>query len=206
MPLKATSEQAPKCSPPLFAQQVAAAFSFEVSFLLARRLLATLPREAPVRSESSLFDLVASRQCSGWAPSFSLPPGRSVLALLPQPAACAPAQVQCLASALLPEFAMLLPTFSFSPSGLESSRRSEIDPEDSPKSPPELDSSAHQRSKHQCTQRREPLRANASWKSSARSREGQIDGSFRTSLRVDKKNASGLNFHPKRRRSIDAHF
>jgi hypothetical protein len=176
VPLKATSERAPKCSPPLFAQQVAAAFSFEVSFLLARRLLATLPREAPVRSESSLFDLVASRQCSGWAPPFSLPPGRSVLALLPQPAACAPAQVQCLASALFPEFAMLLPPFSFSPSGLESSRRSEIDPEDSPKSPPVLDSSAHRRSKHHCTERRELLRANASGKSSAPSREGQIDG------------------------------
>jgi len=178
VPLKATSERAPKFSRPPFAQQVATAFSFEVSLLLARRLLATLPREAPVRSESSVFDLVASRQCSGWAPPFSLAPGRSVLALLPQPAACAPAQVQCLASALLPEFAKLLPPFSFSPSGLESSRLSEIDPEDSPKSPPELDSSAHRRSKHQCTQRREPLRANASGKSSAPSREGQIDGRF----------------------------
>src|SRR4029453_8849738 len=112
------------------------------------------------------------------APPFSLPPGRSVLALLPEAAACAPAQVQCLASALLPEFAMLLPPFSFSPSGFESSRRSEIDPEDSPKSPPELDSSADRRSKHQCTQRREPLRANASRKSSAPLREGQIDGRF----------------------------
>jgi hypothetical protein len=44
--------------------------------------------------------------------------------------------------------------------------------------PPELDSSAHRRSKHQCTQRREPLRANASGKSSAPSREGQVDGRF----------------------------
>ena len=205
MPLKATSERAPKCLPHPVAQQVAAAFSLEASFLLARRLLATLPREAPVQWESPVFDLAASRRCSGWAPPFSLPPGRSVLALLPQPAAYAPAQVQCLASALLPEFAMLLPPFSFSPSGFESSRRSEIDPEDSPKSPPELDSSAHRRSKHQCTQRREPLRANASGKSSAPLREGQIDGRF-VPLRVDKKDAYGLNFHPKRRRSIDAHF
>jgi hypothetical protein len=35
-------------------------------------------------------------------------------------------------------------------------------------------------------------------------REGQIDGRF-VPLRVDKKDAYGLNFHPKRRRSIDAH-
>jgi hypothetical protein len=87
-------------------------------------------------------------------------------------------QVRCFASASLPRFAKLAQPFSFSTSGFESSRRSEIHPEDSPKSPPELDSSAHRRSKYQCTQRREPLRANASGKSSAPSREGQIDGRF----------------------------
>ena len=178
MPLKATPERAPKFSPPPVPQKVAAVFLVEVSFRQARRLLPALPSEAPVRSESPVFDLEALRRCSGWARPFSLPSGRSVLALLARPTACAPAQVPCLASAPLPEFAMLLPPFSFSASEFESSRRSEIDQEDLPKSPPELDSSAHRRSKHQCTQRREPLRANASGKSSAPSREGQIDGRF----------------------------
>ena len=175
---KATSERAPKYWSLPFAQEAAAVFWVDVFFGEARRLLPALPQEAPVRSESLVFDLVALRQCSGWARPFSLPSGRSVLDLLAQPTAGAPAQVPCLASAPLPEFAMLLPPFSFSASGFESSRRSEIDQEDLPKSPPELDSSAHRRSKHQCTQRREPLRANASGKSSAPSREGQIDGRF----------------------------
>jgi hypothetical protein len=178
VPPKATPKRALKCSLPPVAQQVRVVFSVEFSFRQAPLLLLALPQKAPVQWESPAFELVASRQRSDWTPSFSLLQGRSALALLARPAACAPAQVQCLASRRLPEFAMLLPPFSFSPSGFESSRRSEIDPEDSPKSPPELDSSAHRRSKHQCTQRREPLCANASGKSSAPLREGQIDGRF----------------------------
>ena len=88
--------------------------------------------------ESPVFDLVASRQCSGWALPFSLPLGRSVLALLPQPAA-ARVQVQCLASEPLPtSLRSWLQPFSSSVCEFESSRRSEIDPEDSPKSPPVL--------------------------------------------------------------------
>ena len=187
MPPKATPERAPKCWPPPVRQQAAAVFSVDVSFLQAQRLLPALPQEALVRSESRVVDLVALTQCFGWARPFSLPSERFVLALLPQPTACAPARVQCLASPRLPEFSMLLPPFSFSASEFESSRRSEIDQEDLPKSPPELDSSAHWRSKHQCTQRREPLRANASGKSSAASQEGQIDGRFVPPSRVQEK-------------------
>src|SRR5205823_5911360 len=129
---------------------------------------------------------------------------QSVLATLPLEG-FASARVQCPASAPFQQFASSVQLFSFSASGFESSRRSEIDPEDSPKSLPELDSSAHRRSKHQCTQRRELLRTNASGKSSALSREGQIDSPFRICFAWDKKNASGLNFHPKRRRFIGAH-
>ena len=153
MPPKATSERAPKCSPPPVAQQVAAVFSIDVSFRQARRLLPALPQKTPVRLLAPVFDLVASRQCSGWALPFSLPLGRSVPALLLKPAA-ARVQVQCLALGPLRQFSRLIRPFSFSICEFESSRRSEIDPEDSPKSPPVLASAAHRRSKHQCTQRR----------------------------------------------------
>ena len=63
-------------------------------------------------------------------------------------------QVQCLASGPLRQFSRLIRPSSFSACEFESSRRSEIDPEDSPKSPPVLASGAHRRSKYQCTQRR----------------------------------------------------
>ena len=177
MPPKATPERAPKCSPPPVAQQVAAVFSVEVSFRQARRLLPALPQEPPVRSELPVFDLVALRQGFRWARPFSLPLARSELALLPQPAS-GREWVQRLASVPLRQFVKLFQPFSFSACEFESSRRSEIDPEDSPKWPPALDSNAYPRSKHQCTQPREPLRANASGKSSAPSREGQIDRRF----------------------------
>ena len=153
MPPKATSERAPKCSPPPVAQQVAAVFSIDVSFRQARRLLPALPQDAPVRLLTPVFDLVASRQCSGRALPFSLPLGRSVSALLLKPAA-ARVQVQCLALEPSPRFAKLVQPSSFSVCEFESSRRSEIDPEDSPKSPPVLASGAHRRSKHPCTQRK----------------------------------------------------
>src|SRR3954470_10045714 len=143
--MKATPERAPKCSLPPVAQQVAAVFSAEVSARQGRRLLPTLPRKAPLRAGSPV-DLVALRQCSDWVRTFSLPSGQIVLALFPQPVS-ARVQVQCFASAPLRPFA-LIRLFSFSVCEFESSRRSEIDPADSPKSPPELDSSAHRRSKH----------------------------------------------------------
>ena len=54
-------------------QQAAVVFSVEVSFPRARRLLPALPQEMPVLSEPPIFDSVASRQCCGWAPPFSLP-------------------------------------------------------------------------------------------------------------------------------------
>src|SRR5213075_1282512 len=125
-------------------------FSADVSFRQARRLLPALPQEPPVRAGSPV-DLVASRQCSDWVRAFSLPPGEFVLALFPQPMS-ARVQVQCFASAPLRPFA-LIRLFSFSVCEFESSRRSEIDPADSPKSPPELDSSAHRRSKYSRTTR-----------------------------------------------------
>src|SRR6476659_3463339 len=173
VPPKATSERAPKCSPPPVAQQVAAVFSIDVSFRQARRVLPALPQDASVRLLTPVFDLVASRQCSGRALPFSLPLGRPVPALLLKPAA-ARVQVQCLASVPLRQFSRLIRPFSFSVCEFESSRRSEIDPEDSTKSPPVLASGAHRRSKQQCTQRREPFRANALGKSSAPSQEGQL--------------------------------
>jgi len=162
------------------AQQVAAVFSVEVSFREGRRLLPALPQEPLVRWESPVFDLVALRQCSRWARPFSflLRPLSAVL-LEPEPAS-AREQARRLASAPLRQLASSVQSSSFSVSEFESSRLSEIDPEDSPKSPPVLAPGAHRRSKHQCTQRREPLRANASGKSSAQSREGQIDGRFVT--------------------------
>ena len=89
-----TSELAPKCSRAAVPQQVAAVFSIDVSFWQARRLLPALPQKRAVLS-APVFDLVASRQCSGWAYLF-LPLGPSVSALLPEPAS-ARVQVQCLA-------------------------------------------------------------------------------------------------------------
>jgi len=173
------------------AQQVAAVFSLEVSFREARRLLPALPQELLVRWELPVFDLVALRQCSGWAPPFSLPPGRSVSALLVQPAASARVQVRCFASVPLPRFAKLAqPSSSFSASEFESSRPSEIDPEDSPKSPPGLDSSAHWRSKHQCTQQRR-LRCGQAWRKCP-PRLGNVKlWPFRTSLGSDRKTPVG---------------
>src|SRR4029077_1077974 len=153
VPLKATSERAPKCSPPPVAQQVAGVFSVDVSFRQARRLLPALPKEADVRSESPVFDLVALRHGFRWAWPFSLQLARSVLALLLEPAS-ARVQVRCFASAPLRQFASSVQSSSFSVSEFESSRRSEIGPEDSLKSPPVLAPGAHQRSKHLCTQRR----------------------------------------------------
>jgi hypothetical protein len=153
-PPKATSKRASKRSPLQFAQRVAAVFSVEISFLAARQLLLALPEEAPVRSDSPAFDLVAARQCSGWAPPFSLLPRGSAEALLQQPA-FARVQAQCLASRRLRQFVSSVQlSSSFSASEFESSRRSEIDLEDLPKSPPVLASGSHRPSKHQCTQRR----------------------------------------------------
>ena len=97
--------------------------------------------------------MVALRQGPRWARPFSLPAGRSVLAILPQPAS-GRVQVQYLASAPLRQFANSVQSSSFSVSEFESSRRSEIGPEDSLKSPPVLAPGAHWRSKHQCTQRK----------------------------------------------------
>src|SRR4029077_8054663 len=99
------------------------------------------------------FDLVALRQGFRWARPFSLQLARSVLALLLEPAS-ARVQVRCFASAPLRQFASSIQFSSFSACEFESSRRSEIGPEDSLKSPPVLAPGARWRSKHQCTQRK----------------------------------------------------
>jgi hypothetical protein len=139
--------QALKRSVPLVAQQVPSVFSVESSFPKAQRLLPVLPEKAPLQSKLPFSDLVASRQRYGWVRSFSPPPGRCALALLRQPAS-APVQAQCLGSAPLRLFANSIPFSCFSAYEFESSRRSEIDREGSPKSPPEIDSGANRRSKH----------------------------------------------------------
>src|SRR5262249_16304348 len=110
-----------------------------------------LALEIPVLPEPAIFDLVASRQRCGWAPPFSPPPARCVQAFLPQ-SASAQVQARRLAWAQLREFASQIQPFSFSASGFESFRRSEIDPEDSRKSPPVLASGAHRRTKRQYIQ------------------------------------------------------
>src|SRR5262249_36197109 len=132
------------------AQRVAVVFSVEVSFPKARQLLPALPQEMPVLSEPPAFDLVSSRRRSGWARAFSLP-GRRCLAFLPQ-SASARVPAQRLPSAQWRQLMNSIQFSSFSVSGFESSRRSEIDPEDSPKSPPVLASSAHRRTKRPHTQ------------------------------------------------------
>src|SRR5262249_33272284 len=152
------------------------AFLDDVSFRQAR-LSPIPPQDASVRSESPVFDLVASRQCSGWAQSFSLPSGRSVFALLLRPAS-APVEVQCFASAPLREFAMAIRLFSSLAWEPESFPASEIDPEDSPKPRPERDSGAYGPRQRQCTQQRESRYEHASGKISAPSRERQITPAF----------------------------
>ena len=155
MPPRATSERVPKCSPPPIAQRIAAVFSVGISFRQARRLLPALPQQVPVRSEPPLFDLVVLRQGSGWARPFSLQSERCVLALLLQPAS-ARLPVQCFASARLRQFASLIQLFSSSStSELESSRQSEIDPGDLPRSLPDCALHAFRPARHWCTQKPE---------------------------------------------------
>src|SRR3954471_15455721 len=100
-----------------------------------------------------VFDLAALTPCFDWTRRFSLPEARFVRPALVKPAA-ARALERCLPSRLSRQFSRLIRSFSFSICEFESSRRSEIDPEDSPKSPPALRSGAHRRSKYPCKARR----------------------------------------------------
>src|SRR3954471_20816028 len=94
---------------------------------------------------ASVFDLAALRPCFDWARPFSLPEERFV-----RPALVKPAAARALGRYLPSRLSRLIRSFCFSICEFESSRRSEIDPEDSPKSPPALRSGAHRRSKYPC--------------------------------------------------------
>src|SRR5262249_1698717 len=138
-------------SQPRFAQQGEAAFSFEVLFLRARPLSPTLPREAPFRLQAPLFRLAEQTRYSGWVRPFS--PRLQFVLATPPAHGSAQAHVRCFALAQLRYLKRLIRPFSFSTSEFDSSPRSEIDPEDLPKPPPELAPVAYRSTQRQCTQR-----------------------------------------------------
>ena len=132
----------------------------------------TLPEKLVARSDATAASLLMpSLQEPELARSFAQRKAQSAAAIPPHPAT-GRARVPCFDLAPLPDLASL--PFSFSTSEFESFHRSEIDPEDSPKSPPEPTQAVHRLTQRQSTQRREPLSVHASAKISAPRRQRQI--------------------------------
>jgi hypothetical protein len=131
------------------------AFLSVASVQLAR----VVPEERAILSDAPTLNWMSSTQRPGWAWFLSLRSSEQA-AVLPQ-GASARAEAACFDLAPLPAFASLVRLFSFSILKAKSSRRSEIDLEDVPKSLPALGPFAHRLTQHQRTPWRESLRVRA---------------------------------------------